>query len=120
MKIRIVKPKVILKTDDTNPLNLDPFMLDTARAFHYGKALAWLDQLGGVKQVGIEHDWTLVIHTIHGTVVKIPPLVMVTRDRNYAMKHIRKVIEGEDLGEVTFNVDMYDREFHGLVETWKE
>ena len=111
--------KVTPELNRANPLDLDPFMLDPARVFHYGNALVWLNQKG-VKQVGIERDWTLTIHTSRGKVVKVPPMVLVTRDRRYAMEHLQSVINGDVREEATFHVDTYDKEFHGLIESWKD
>lgn len=99
-------------------IHLDPWKLDSSRVFHYGNALRWLYEMG-VKQVGINSDWSIEIHTYDGRVEQVNAMVMVTRDRRFAHRYIQNKVRGLPTTELEWEMDLYDREFGKFLGTWK-
>lgn len=110
------KPRT--KTDPMGLFQVDPWKLDSARVFHYGNALRWFMELG-VKQVGINPDLSVEVHTSRGEVVTIPAIILVTRDRRYSFNYIRYKVIGKDTTDLVWEMDQYDREFGQLTRKWK-
>lgn len=99
-------------------LHLDPWMLDSARVFHYGNALRWFGELG-LKQIGIRSDLSVEIHTYDGRVEVIPAIILVTRDRRYAFNFVGAKARGENTNELVWEMDQYDKEFVGFAREWE-
>lgn len=120
--VQVTKPVAAPKPAPVAPMassvfQLDPWKMDPARVFHFGHALIWFLEMG-VKQVGIRPDWSVEVHSHDGRVMVIPPIVMMTRDRRYALDYIRTVMNGKETNGLTWHLDQYDKELARLLKQW--
>jgi hypothetical protein len=94
--------------------------LDEARLFFWGQSISLLYTIGGIKWAKPIKNFGLLVCRPDNTTFIIPPIVMCTRDRTYARDYITRKINKYNTESLTWHMDMYDKEFHNILEGWKD
>jgi len=101
----------------TTPVTLakkphQPLKLNSARAFHWANSLGMVETHGGVNWARVDGDWSLVVMFANGNrIVRISPLLMCTRDRNYFKQYFSKICANKSTENLIWHMDTYDKEF---------
>lgn len=94
--------------------------LDPARLHFWGHSVWTIAAISGFKVARVHSDWSLTIRRHDKTLVRIPALVLCSRDRLHSKEYMQAAILGKPLDGIALELDDYDREFHQALKAWDD
>jgi len=94
--------------------------LDPARLHFWGHSIWSIAAFGGIKVARVHSDWSLTIRRPDNSLVKIPTVILCSRDRMHSKEYIQAAIAGKPLDEIHLAIDIHDKELSRALRAWKK